>query len=213
MSAADTSMAGHGRLRELAGGRYRLTRVLASGGMSSVWLADDVRLRRQVAVKVLSETLARDERFVERFRREVRVSARLAHPNLVPIFDFGEQPWPYLVTEYVSGGTLAERLRAPAGFTGDPQRLATELLRALAHVHEAGIVHRDVTPSNVLFDETDGRARLTDFGDSARQYLRASARLTQTGMVIPARSATWRPRSCAATTQACAAICIRWAWC
>src|SRR3954454_4607205 len=95
----------------LADGRYTLERRLGVGGMAAVWLARDERLDRPVAVKALSDLLAGDPGYVERFRREARVAARLSHPGLVRIFDFGDDPRPYLVMEYVAGGTLAERLR------------------------------------------------------------------------------------------------------
>ncbi len=143
-------------------GRYRLERLLGTGGMASVWCARDERLGRTVAVKVLSETLALDRDFLRRFNREAKIAAGLSHPNLVKVFDFeaGEDR-PYLVSEYVGGGNLAQRL--DAGGRPGGERLARELLSALAHIHAAGVVHRDVKPANVLLDR-EGRARLTDFG-------------------------------------------------
>ena len=95
----------------LAEGRYTLERRLGTGGMAAVWLARDERLGRPVAIKALSDTLADDEGYVRRFSREARVAAGLSHPNLVRVFDFGDDPRPYLVMEYVEGGTLAEHLR------------------------------------------------------------------------------------------------------
>src|SRR4051812_25822208 len=92
-------------------GRYTLERRLGAGGMAAGWLARDERLGRPVAIKVLSDLLASDPGYVQRFRREARVAAGLSHPGLVRIFDFGDDPRPYLVMEYVAGGTLAERLR------------------------------------------------------------------------------------------------------
>ena len=100
------------KANELWDGRYRLERRLGAGGMASVWLARDERLRREVAVKVLSDVLAGDREYIARFEREARVAAGLNHANLVTIFDFavaGERP--YLVMELVSGGTVAERRR------------------------------------------------------------------------------------------------------
>src|SRR6516225_12494879 len=89
-------------------GRYRLRRVLGTGGMASVWLGDDIRLRRPVAIKVLADSLALDADYVSRFEREALVAARLSHPNLVGVFDFGASGRrPYLVMEYVAGGTLS----------------------------------------------------------------------------------------------------------
>jgi serine/threonine protein kinase len=159
-------------------GRYRLDRLLGTGGMASVWLATDEKLERPVAVKLLSEPLATDPSFVARFVREAQLAARLSHPNLVHVYHLEGGERPYLVMEYVSGGTLASAVSADDG--PDPRRVARELLAALSTVHGAGIVHRDVKPQNVLIDD-DGRSRLTDFG-IARPSDATS--LTQTGEVL-----------------------------
>ncbi len=163
------------------GGRYRLRSLLGTGGMASVWLAEDARLRRDVAVKILSDVLALDPDFVARFEREARLAGSLAHPHLVTVYDYGAHGTrPFLVMEYVAGGTLADRLRGPHDPRWDPAVLSRELLGALGHVHEAGIVHRDVKPANVLIG-TDGRARLTDFGIAQPTE---ATRLTGAGAVI-----------------------------
>jgi serine/threonine protein kinase len=163
------------------GGRYRLERVLGTGGMASVWLARDVELDREVAVKVLADVLALDPDYVSRFEREARVAANLSHPHLVRVFDFtGDAPRPYLVMEYVAGGSLADRLRDPHKVAWDALVLARELLNALGYVHRAGVIHRDIKPGNVLIG-TDGRARLTDFGIAQPSD---ASRLTSTGMII-----------------------------
>ena len=165
----------------LLGGRYRLRQLLATGGMSSVWLADDVRLDRPVAVKLLADVLELDELFVRRFHREAQVAASLSHPNLVLVYDSGDDPRPYLVMEYVEGASLAAILHSRRGFTGDPVVLARDLLEALAYVHAHGIVHRDVKPGNVLIAADDDRARLTDFGIAQPQ---GAAHLTVAGEAI-----------------------------
>jgi serine/threonine protein kinase len=165
----------------LLSGRYLIEERIAAGGMAAVWRATDTELDRPVAVKVLSDTLADDENYVERFRREAKIAAALQHPNLVRVFDFdadGERP--YLVMEYISGPTLADRIADGSAAKLNPERLASELLGPLAHIHEAGVVHRDVKPSNVLLDDGD-RARLTDFGIAQPDD---ATRLTQTGHVI-----------------------------
>jgi serine/threonine protein kinase len=163
------------------GGRYRLERVLGTGGMASVWLARDVELDRDVAVKVLADVLALDPDYVSRFEREARVAANLSHPHLVRVFDFsGGGPRPYLVMEYVSGGSLAGRLRDRQEASWDADVLARELLDALGYVHRSGVIHRDIKPGNVLIG-SDGRARLTDFGIAQPSD---ASRLTSTGMVI-----------------------------
>lgn len=162
------------------GDRYTLTRLIGTGGMASVWVAHDPRLDRDVAIKIISDTLALDSTFVERFEREARIAASLSHPHVVSAFDYGTYAGrPYLVMEYVAGGTLSARLKE--GRTDwDPVTLARELLDALANIHAAGILHRDLKPANVLFG-TDGRARLTDFGIAS---LADATKLTSTGFVV-----------------------------
>jgi eukaryotic-like serine/threonine-protein kinase len=169
----------------LVAGRYRLERILGTGGMASVWLARDKRLGRPVAVKLLSDSLAHDESYLHRFRREARLAAGLSHPNLVAVYDFGdEDERPYLVMEYIGGGTLADRIAGGTARELDPGRLARELLDALEHIHSAGIVHRDIKPGNVLI-APDGSARVTDFGIARPED---ATRLTGTGLVVGTRN-------------------------
>jgi serine/threonine protein kinase len=163
------------------GGRYRLHRMLGTGGMASVWLAEDARLGREVAIKVLADSLALDAAYVSRFEREARVAAGLSHPNLVNVFDFSaDPPRPFLAMEYVPGATLAELLHGRAHASWDPESLFRELMSALAYVHAAGVIHRDIKPGNVLVGR-DGRSRLTDFGIARPSD---GERLTNTGLVI-----------------------------
>jgi serine/threonine protein kinase len=161
----------------LCDGRYRLGSVVGRGGMAIVWRATDEQLERDVAIKIIADVLADDPRFLARFEREARLAASLNHPNLVKVFDFSVgSERPFLVMEYVAGGTLAEaRDRAL-----DVQALARQLLDALAHIHGAGILHRDVKPANVLLD-ADGAPRLTDFGIARGDE---TTGLTQTGQVL-----------------------------
>jgi serine/threonine-protein kinase len=145
-------------------GRYRIEQSLGQGAMGTVHLARDTVLGRQVAVKVLAEHLAADDVFRQRFIQESRLTARLCHPNVVQMFDAGDDGRPFLVMEYVDGETVAERLARGAGFSADEAlTLAIHLSAGLAHAHEQGIVHRDVKPHNVLLRQ-DGVAKLTDFG-------------------------------------------------
>jgi eukaryotic-like serine/threonine-protein kinase len=161
--------------------RYVLERLLGAGGMATVWLAVDRRLERRVAVKVLSDALAVDDAFIERFEREARLAAGLSHPNLVAVYDFGNEGRPYLVMEHIDGPTLGDVLRLDDGpGEVDPVSLARALMSALDHIHRAGIVHRDVKPSNVLLGDGQ-RIRLTDFGIAQPE---SGAQLTLTGQVM-----------------------------
>lgn len=162
--------------------RYRIDRRLAVGGMGTVYVATDERLGREVAVKVLKEELAHDERFVERFRREARAAGALTHPNVANVYDFaqdGERH--YMVMELVRGRDLARVLREESPL--DPARSAlitAQIARALQHAHAAGVVHRDIKPANVIVEEDD-RAKVTDFG-IARAV--GDSTLTATGSVL-----------------------------
>ena len=148
----------------MLGGRYRLGSVIGTGGSGTVYLADDLSLGRQVAVKVLHSSLVGDEAFVERFRSEARLVASLADPHVVAIYDWGVDGQAYLVTEYLGGGSLRSILSS--GRTLTPSQMlmvALEACRALDHAHRQGIVHRDVKPANLLFGQ-DARLRIADFG-------------------------------------------------
>ena len=148
----------------MLGGRYRLGGVIGTGGSGTVYLADDLSLGRQVAVKVLHSSLVGDEAFVERFRSEARLVASLADPHVVAIYDWGVDGQAYLVTEYLGGGSLRSILSS--GRTLTPSQMlmvALEACRALDHAHRQGIVHRDVKPANLLFGQ-DARLRIADFG-------------------------------------------------
>ena len=153
------------------GGRYRLVRRIASGGMGSVWEAEDTILHRRVAVKALSEALAEDRRFLERFRREARATAGLSHPNVAGVFDYGEDGGrPYIVMELIEGETLAERLRRHGRL---PWRKAVAIMEpvasALGAAHEAGIIHRDVKPGNIMIAR-NGDVKVMDFGIAAATW-------------------------------------------
>lgn len=146
--------------------RYRLTAPLGAGASAEVYLATDVRLDRQVAVKILQPALAADNQFLERFRTEARTVAGISHPNVVVVHDWGEGDGevPYLVTEYLAGGSL--RAVLAAGSRLSPSQalvIGLDVCRGLAHAHGLGLVHRDLKPANLLFDP-EGRLRIADFG-------------------------------------------------
>jgi serine/threonine-protein kinase len=172
------------RLAAALADRYQIGRVLGSGGMATVYLAEDLRHHRQVAVKVLHQELAASVGS-ERFLREIEIAARLAHPNILPLFDSGEAAGlPYYVMPYVSGGTLRARLaQADPLPLADAVRILLQVVDGLVHAHAAGIVHRDITPSNVLLS---GRhAYVADFG-VARALSQATGAMPVTfaGLVI-----------------------------
>ncbi|TMM06311.1 MAG: serine/threonine protein kinase [Actinobacteria bacterium] len=150
---------------ELIAGRYELEELVGSGGMSSVYRAHDRLLERAVALKILHEQFTRDDDYVERFRREARAVAQLAHPNIVTVIDRGEQDGrQFIVFEYIDGMNLKE-LMAEEGPLSPREaiELALQVARGLSFAHDQGLVHRDVKPQNVLLD-ADGRAKVTDFG-------------------------------------------------
>ena len=146
-------------------GRYRLIAPLGTGASAQVFLADDVRLRRRVAVKLLHAALADDETFLKRFRAEAQAAASLSHPNIVAVYDWGDDDGrPYIVTEHLSGGSLRDVLDDHGTLTASQALLVgLEATRALDYAHRRGFVHRDIKPANLLFGE-DGRLRVADFG-------------------------------------------------
>lgn len=146
-------------------GRYRLIAPVGTGASAQVYLADDVRLRRRVAVKILHAALADDDAFLRRFRAEAQSAAALNHPNIVAVYDWGDDDGaPYIVTEYLSGGSLRSVLDTGVRLSqSQALMVGLEATRALDYAHRRGFVHRDVKPANILFGE-DRRLRIADFG-------------------------------------------------
>jgi len=168
--------------------RYRVLGRIAVGGMASVWLADDQSLGRQVAVKVLAEQLASQLHFVIRFQREARTAAALsAHPNVVTIYDVGEHEGrPFIVMAYLPGGTIRDRIESGRVAREDTVRWLRDAASGLDFAHSRGIVHRDVKPQNLLFDD-EGRAVVADLGIARAAYedsLTASGELLGTASYI-----------------------------
>jgi eukaryotic-like serine/threonine-protein kinase len=174
--------AGDQLIDTLFDGRYLIIRKLGSGGMANVYLASDQELGRRVAIKILDDRHARDEQFVERFRREAQNAAGLSHPSIVSIYDRGEAEGTYYIAmEYVEGRTLKELLVArgpsPLGIAIDYTR---QILSALRFAHRNGIVHRDIKPHNVIVDG-EGRVKVMDFGIARAG---AASQMTEAGSII-----------------------------
>ncbi len=160
------------------GDRYRLIALVGAGASAQVYLAEDTQLRRRVAVKVLHGPLASEPSVRRRFEVEARAAAALNHPHLLAVYDVGEEPIPYLVTEYLAGGSLRDLLAAGHRLSLSQALLVgLEAVRGLEHAHARGLVHRDIKPANLLFG-IDGRLRIADFG-LARVL--AEAALTEPG--------------------------------
>jgi len=171
---------------KLIAGRYELGRRLGLGGMSTVYEAFDRRLERHVAIKLLAEHLADDEQFVARFRREALAAARLVHPNIVQVFDFGldeDSGRHYIVMERIVGPSGAQVLRERGRLSVDEAvDWIAQACRGLQYAHRNGVVHRDVKPGNLLLSEADGTIKLADFGIAKAAGDQSS--ITQVGSVL-----------------------------
>ncbi|WP_017727260.1 Stk1 family PASTA domain-containing Ser/Thr kinase [Halalkalibacterium ligniniphilum] len=163
-------------------GRYEILETIGGGGMADVYKARDAILDRYVAVKVLQPQFSKDEQFIKRFRREAQAATSLAHPNVVNIYDVGEEAdLYYIVMEYVEGATLKELIqeRGPLSLNETVDWMG-QIMSAIAHAHENQIVHRDIKPHNILI-RTDGVAKVTDFGIARAM---SSATITHTNSVM-----------------------------
>jgi serine/threonine protein kinase/beta-lactam-binding protein with PASTA domain len=164
------------------GGRYEIITRIGGGGMALVYKAHDILLNRKVAVKILRQQFVHDEDFIRRFRREAQSAAALSHPNVVSIYDVGqEDETHYIVMEYVEGHNLNEIIQERAPLQIDEAvRIASQICDALEHAHHNQIIHRDIKPHNILIGK-NGRVKVTDFG-IARAV--TSSTITQTGSVV-----------------------------
>lgn len=196
--------------------RYRLDNHIASGGMGEVWRATDTVLSRTVAVKVLSAALAGEPGFGRRFLAEAQTMGALRHPGIVEVYDYGEdatepagEPLVYLVMEFVPGRTLAQWLLEDGRLsTAQTMSVLAQAADALHAVHQAGIVHRDVKPSNLLVD-SDGRVRLADFGVArvpSSAGLTAAGDVVGTAFYMAPEQASGQPVTAAADVYALGAI-------
>ena len=175
-------------MKRILGDRYQLGAMIGTGGMADVYSAEDQRLHREVAVKILRSDLARDPSFVTRFNKEALAVAALNHPGIVSVYDSGKEDtpsgaMPYIVMEYVEGQTLRDIMHKGERF---PLQRAVEIvegiLNALAYSHKNGIVHRDIKPGNIMITET-GEVKVMDFG-IARALADAGATLTSTWNIV-----------------------------
>ena len=171
------------RLQRIVEGKYKIERMVGKGGMGAVFLAHDLTLDREVAIKVLPPDISQDPKVVQRFQQEAKTAAKLDHTNIIPIYRVeSEGGLNYFVMKYIAGTSLEDVLEQKQALTSDYiQRVLWEAACALGHAHQRGIVHRDVKPANIMFDH-DGRVMLTDFGIS--KALQAASAFTGTGMII-----------------------------
>ncbi|HEX5962553.1 MAG TPA: protein kinase [Gemmatimonadales bacterium] len=170
------------RLARTLTGRYEITRLLGRGGMAVVFLAEDLALERQVAIKVLPPDMSHDTKLIPRFQQEAKTAAKLDHPNIIPIYRVeSEAGLDYFVMKYVNGRSLEQVLEDGPLPIDLARRVLREAALALGHAHQRRIVHRDVKPANIMID-ADGRVILTDFGIS--KAVQGASQLTGTGTII-----------------------------
>ena len=167
MTQSSTSFPSRLETGDMLGGRYLLVSPIASGGMGDVWAATDEVLGRTVAVKVMRADGVDDDAFIARFRDEARNAAALHHPHIASVFDYGEQDeQAWIVMELVPGNTVSELIRDRGALpAAEVRQILGQSALALAAAHAAGVVHRDVKPSNIIVTP-EGQAKLTDFGVS-----------------------------------------------
>ena len=162
--------------------RYEIIKTIGEGGMANVYLAHDTILDRKVAIKVLRGDLSNDEKFIRRFKREALSVSNLSHPNIVEVYDVGEEDGNYyIVMEYIEGKTLKQLLQKRGALTlTEVIDIMSQLTDGLAHAHEAYIIHRDIKPQNIMIED-NGRIKITDFGIAMALN---STQLTQTNSVM-----------------------------
>jgi len=170
-------------MNKILGARYQLGPMIGTGGMADVYIAQDQRLSREVAIKILRSDLAKDPTFVSRFRKEAKAAAGLNHPGIVAVYDSGEDPAPYIVMELVSGHTLRELIHGGERLPLDRAlEIGAGILEALDYSHQRGIVHRDIKPANIMITDK-GDVKVMDFG-IARAMDDLGATLTSTWNVV-----------------------------
>ncbi len=164
-------------------GQYQILSEIATGGMSTVYLARQTSMNRDVAIKILPPSMLHETTFLERFYREVNIITRLQHPHILPVYDFGEyNDMPYIVMAYLSGGTLTDKIKQQGPMDiADVARIVEEITDALDYAHSKGIIHRDFKPGNVLLDEQEN-TYLADFG--LAKLRESSTQITRTTTML-----------------------------
>jgi serine/threonine protein kinase len=168
--------------------KYRLDRLLGRGGMGAVYQARHITMERPVAVKILSRHLSQDHALVERFRREALAASRLSHKNCCGVFDYGETEDGtfYIAMEFVSGRTLAEEIRRLGGFPfGRAAHISRQILEALDAAHNAGVIHRDIKPGNIMLEQKPGHADLVRVVDFGIAKITDTSREDQAALTVP----------------------------
>ena len=162
--------------------RYEIVKSIGEGGMANVYLAVDLILNRKVAIKILRGDLANDEKFIRRFQREALAASSLSHPNIVEMYDVGEDNGNYyIVMEYIEGKTLKQLLKKRGHLTvGEAVDIMLQITDGMVHAHDSYIIHRDLKPQNIMIQE-DGQIKITDFGIAMALN---STQLTQTNSVM-----------------------------
>jgi serine/threonine-protein kinase len=185
MGAEAATMSDNGSNATVISDRYEIHKRAGRGGMADVFLAKDLLLDRQVAIKILFPEFAVDPSFVERFRREAQAAANLSHPNIVNVYDWGKYEGTYFIAmEYVQGRTLADILKTNQQLTPtQAAEIASEVAAALGFAHEAGLAHRDIKPANILIG-ANGQVKVADFGIARAMNASTEANLTQAGSVM-----------------------------
>jgi eukaryotic-like serine/threonine-protein kinase len=167
-------------------GRFRVLRKLGEGGMGVVYLADQISFHRRVALKVLHGFYARDEEFIERFRREARLAAMLNHAHIVTVYDFdqGEDGSLFIAMEYVEGRNLRDIIQAGGLGLDETVRFARQIAEGLDTAHRAGVIHRDIKPENIMVSNKTNEVKLMDFGIASMKDTEEMSRLTRTGTIV-----------------------------
>lgn len=163
-------------------GRYKIIEKIGGGGMADVYKAEDLTLGRAIALKILHKQFASDEGFLERFRREAQAAAKLNHPNIVSIYDVGEENGVYyIVMEYVPGVTLKKIIQKDAPLSTEKTvHIAMQIAKAMEFAHQHEIIHRDIKPQNVIITDS-GEIKVTDFGIARAG---ATSTMTRTGAIL-----------------------------